>query len=212
DRLVTGNMLLPSAAYASDRRIDAFQRLALQRLAALPGVASASVSWAVPFFGLAEPRKYLVAGHEVPQRGREPVGIINGVSSSYFETVGTRLLSGRVFNDSDTLDSPKVFVINQTMARGLFGGESPIGRRLARADGGTPEWGEIVGVVTDIQSLVPDKITAAYQLYQPLSQEPRPAGVIAVRAAGKAPAALIPDIRNAMAALDAALPLRPLHT
>lgn len=44
----------------------------------------------MPFFGLAEPRKYVVAGREPPEPGHEPAAVINGGSPRYFETVGTR--------------------------------------------------------------------------------------------------------------------------
>src|SRR6185295_13248499 len=60
--LVTANMLLPAATYPSGKEITDLQHLALEHLEALPGVVSASVSWSVPFLGLAEPRKYLVQG------------------------------------------------------------------------------------------------------------------------------------------------------
>ena len=66
DHLVTGTMLLPTATYPSGKEITNFQRLALERLEALPGVQSASISYAMPFFGLAEPRKYVVAGRDTP--------------------------------------------------------------------------------------------------------------------------------------------------
>jgi putative ABC transport system permease protein len=212
DHLVTGTMLLPAAGYRSGREITAFQRLALERLEALPGVASASISYAMPFFGLVEPRKYLVAGRETPQPGHEPVAVINGISPHYFETVGTRLLSGRAFNDGDTLSSPKVFVINQAMAQGLFAGGNPLGRRIAQAGGTTIEWGEIVGVVGDVQSVYPDRITVTpYQLYQPMAQEPRPFNEIAVRTAGLAPSSLVDRIRTTMMSLDQDLPVRKLQ-
>jgi putative ABC transport system permease protein len=159
---------------------------------------------------LTEPRKYHVAGREVPSRP-EPVAVTNGVSPHYFETVGTRVLDGRVFNESDTLTSPKVFVINQAMARGLFGSESPLGRRLAQAGGKTVEWGEVVGVVGDVQSVYPDRVAVPYQLYQPMAQEPRPGNELAVLATGTAPAAVIDGIRTTMAALDADLPVRELQ-
>ena len=211
DHLVAGTMLLPTATYPGGKEISDFQRLALERLEALPGVASASISYAMPFFGLAEPRKYLLAGRKPPQPGQEPAAVINGVSPHYFETVGTRLVSGRSFDERDTLASPKVFVINQAMAQGLFGGESPLGRRIAQAGGNTVEWGEIVGVVGDIQSIYPDRVTVTYQLYQPLAQEPRPFTEIAVRTAGVAPSTLVDSIRTTMAALDPDLPVRRLQ-
>lgn len=98
DHLVTGTVVLPTAAYPGDAEVTEFQRLALERLEALPGVASASVSYSMPFFGLAEPRKVLIEDRETPEPGREPVAVINGVSPLYFETVGTRVLSGRAFS------------------------------------------------------------------------------------------------------------------
>ena len=211
DHLVTGTMLLPTATYPGSKEITDFQRLALERLEALPGVASASISYSVPFFGLAETRKYLVTGREAPQPGHEPAAVINGISPHYFETVGTRLLSGRAFNVGDTLTSPKVFIINEAMARGLFAGQSPLGRRIAQAGGKTVEWGEIVGVVGDIQSVYPDRITVSYQLYQPMAQEPRPGSEVAARTAGIAPSTLVDRIRTTMAALNPDLPVRKLQ-
>jgi putative ABC transport system permease protein len=211
DGLVTGTMVLPPATYPGSKEITDFQRLALQRLEALPGVASASLSYSMPFFGLSEPRKYLVAGRQPPRPGHEPAAVINGVSPRYFDTVGTRVLHGRAFDTGDTLTSAKVFIINQAMARALFAGEDAVGRRIARAGGKTIEWGEIVGVVADVQSVYSDRIAMAYQLYQPLAQEPRPANALAVRAAAVAPSTLIDSIRTTMAALDADLPVRKLQ-
>lgn len=210
DHLVTGTLLLPTATYPGGKETSDFQRLALERLEALPGVASASLSWSMPFFGLAEPRKYLVASRETPPPGHEPVAATNGVSPHYFDTVGTRLLDGRAFGEGDTLASPRVFIINEAMARGLFAGESPLGRRIAQAGGKTIEWGEIVGVVGDVQSVMPDP-AMAYQLYQPIAQEPRQGSEIAVRTAGTAPSTLVHSIRTTIAALDPDLPLRLLQ-
>jgi len=211
DRLVAGSMLLPAAKYPGAGEITAFQRLTLDRLAALPGVESVSLSYRLPFFGLADPRRYVVAGLPRPEPGHEPAALINGVTPRYFETVGTRLLRGRAFGDGDTLASPRVFVINQAMARGLFGDDDPIGRRLGRVDGGAPEWGEIVGVVADVQSVYPDRAAATYQLYQPMAQEPRHFAEIGVRAAGATPSSLVEGIRTAMTALDPDLPVRKLQ-
>src|SRR5207244_3373696 len=117
----------------------------------------------------------------------------------------------RTFNEGDTLTSPRIFIINQAMGRGLFGGESPLGRRIARAGGKTIEWGEIVGVVGDVQSIFPDQVPVPYQLYQPLAQEPRPGSEIAVRAAGTAPSTLVDSIRTTMAVLDPNLPVSELQ-
>src|SRR5262249_10944051 len=55
------------------------------------------------------------------------------------------------------------------------------------------------------------KVTAPYQLYQPMAQEPRPYIELAVRTAGVAPSTLVDDVRTAVAALDADLPVRKLQ-
>jgi predicted permease len=211
DLLVTGNTRLPAAKYPGGKEITDFQRLALERLEALPGVVSASISYSMPFLGMAEPRKYLVEGRATPEPGHEPAALINGVSPHYFETVGTRLLNGRTFSQADTPTSPRVFIINQAMARGLFGNESPVGRRIAQAGGKNVEWGEIVGVVADVQSTDPAPLPVTYQLYQPMAQEPRHYNEIAVRTAGVAPSTLVDGIRSTMAALDPDLPVRKLQ-
>ena len=212
DQLVTGTLVLPTTAYPSDEKVTDFQRLALERLEALPGVESASISYSMPFFGLSEAHRYLVAGRETPQPGHEPSAFINGVSPHYFETVGTRLLDGRTFTAQDTMASPKVFIINQAMASGLFGDDNPIGRRMAQAGGKTVEWGEIVGVVGDVESVSPDRTAVtSYQLYQPLAQEPRRLGQIAVRTARLAPSTLVDGIRTTVMSLDPDLPVRKLQ-
>jgi predicted permease len=211
DQVVMGTVVLPRAGYSDAEKITAFHRLTVDRLEALPGVASASISTFTPFFNWPESRKYLVEGRDLPKTGQEPAAVVNGISPRYFETVGTHVLAGRVFNERDTLASPRVFVISQAMAAGLFGHENPIGRRLAQAGEGALLWGEIVGVVADVKSALPDPGLMTFQLYQPMAQEPRARGEITVRAAGVAPSTLVDSIRTVMAQLDPDLPVRKLQ-
>lgn len=211
EQLLTGTLLLPPGEFPGTAEIAAFQRLAVERLEALPGVRSASLSYAMPFFGLSEPRKYVVDGREAPKPGLEPSAVINGVSPRYFETVGTRVLKGRVFTAADHLAAPRVFIISQSMAAGLFGQDDPLGRRLTQFGTNPPVTGEIVGVVADIQSVFPDRKPVANQLYQPLAQEGRPLNELAVRAAGVAPAAVIDAVRSTMAEIAPDLPVRRLQ-
>ena len=211
ERLVTGGMLLPAAKYSDAEKIAAFHRLTLERLQALPGVAAASISSFTPFFNWRDTRKVLVEGRQLPEPGREPATVVNTVSPRYFDTVGTRLLSGRAFSEQDSASAPRVFIINQAMAKGLFGEENPIGRRLAQAHGEKLQWGEIVGVTEDVVSCVAESIPVTFQLYQPMAQEPRPRGEIAVRTEGAVPPSLVDSIRAVMADLDPDLPIRKLQ-
>lgn len=211
DRLVTGTVVLPSASYGDPEKINTFHRLTLERLQAIPGVTTASISSFTPFFNWGDVRKYIVEGRELPPPGREPAAVVNSISSTYFETYQTRLLAGRTFSDRDILTSPKVFIISQTMATALFGSENPIGRQIAQTGLGPSQWGEIVGIAADVQSVLPDTGPVTLQLYQPMAQEPRPYNEIAVRCASGAPSSLVAPIRNVMSGLDPDLPVRQLQ-
>jgi putative ABC transport system permease protein len=210
EHLVTGTIVLPATTYPGPDRITAFHRLAVERLEALPGVTSASVSSFTPFFNWYDARRFVVEGRQLPERGKEPSAVVNSVSPRYFETVGTRVVAGRIFNERDTSASPRVFVINQVMATGLFGRDNPVGHRLAQAGGDTLQWGEIVGVVADVTSVVPDRSPVTYQLYQAMAQEPRARSEIAVRTSGAPSSALMNDVRASMTGLDQDLPVRKL--
>ncbi|MCU1381592.1 MAG: macB 2 [Acidobacteria bacterium] len=212
DHLVTATILLPAAGYSDPDKITAFHRLTLQRLAAVPGVASVSLSSFTPFFNWPDVRPFIVEGRELPKHGQEPSALVNNVSPRYFDTVGTHLLSGRDFTERDRLSAPKVFIINQAMAKGLFGDDNAIGRRLVRVGVEGAPSGEIVGVAADVRSVMPDEKSVAYQLYQPMAQEPRARSEIEVQAAGVAPAALVAGIRSVMTNLDPDLPVRRLQS
>jgi putative ABC transport system permease protein len=209
--LVTGTVVLPTSSYGDPEKINAFHRLTLERLQAVPGVASVSISSFTPFFNWGDVRKYVVEGRDLPQPGQEPAAAVNSITPSYFDTYQTRLLAGRPFNERDTFTSTKVFIISQTTATALFPNENPIGRRLAQTGSGAAQWGEIVGVAADVKSVLPDSGPVTLQLYQPMSQDPRVYNEIAVRASGAAPSSLVVAIRNVMTQLDPDLPVRQLQ-
>ncbi|MBI3885245.1 MAG: ABC transporter permease [Opitutae bacterium] len=214
DNLITGTVLLPAGQYADAEKISAFHRLTLERLAALPGVASVSISSFTPFFNWTDVRKFFVEGRDRPQPGHEPAAAVNCVSPQYFDAVGTRVLAGRAFRERDNAASTKVYILSETTARTLFGGENPIGRRLAQTNGAGSDdlrWGEVVGVVRDVESSTSDANPVRFHLYQPMAQEPRRQFEISVRTAGVAPASLADSIRAAVASLDPDLPVRQLQ-
>ncbi|MBA3850512.1 MAG: permease, partial [Opitutus sp.] len=95
--------------------------------------------------------------------------------------------------------------------RSLFGGTDAIGRRIAQVSDGEPRWGEVVGIVADVEAAVniPNLITN--QIYQPLAQEPRGRNEIAVRTSAATPSTVIDRIRETMAQLDPDLPVRQLQ-
>ena len=210
--VATGTILLPSGKYSDAEKITAFHLLAKERLAAVPGVASVSISSFTPFLTWPDTRKFIVEGRQRPEPGFEPAAATNCVSEQYFDTFATRVLAGRAFNESDTAVSSKVFIISQTTARALFSNEDPIGRRLAQVDGANLRSGEIVGVVADVKPVVSDRSPVIFQVYQPMAQEPRARNELSVRTNGVAPAAVVESIRTTIAQLDPDLPIRSLQS
>ncbi len=210
ENLITGTFLLPDGTYPDPDDITAFQTRALERLRALPGVAAAGLSTSPPFFNWSESRRFIVEGQLPPEAGREPAAMINAITPDYLSTVGTRLLAGRDFDQRDRTGSPRVFVINQSMANTLFPGADPIGRRIAQVSDTGHEWGEVVGVVEDVRNVLPEAVTVPFQLYVPMTQEPRTYNEIAVRFRSTTATTVVPAIRALMSELDPDLPIRNL--
>lgn len=118
----------------------------LDRLNALPGVESASLSRLQLFSGYWG-RSVAVPGHA---NGAEDSRVsCNTIAPRFFATMGIPLLSGRDFTPADAANAPKVVIISESMAQHYFRGENPIGRHFGfTGDDGTDV--EIVGVVKDI--------------------------------------------------------------
>jgi predicted permease len=201
--LITGTVNLASARYNSADAIVGFHTQLRERLLAVPGVANVSVSYEEPLYNAPSQRGYFVVGRDVPKPGHEAVAFTNGVSASYFDTVGTRLLRGRYFDQIDTPTSPPVVIINDTMARALFPGENPIGRQLGLVGSKPLFTVEIVGVVEDVRPPQAQPSPIVFQVYKPFPQEAWQYVTIAVRATdpAKVPSLLDP-IRRAVTALD----------
>ena len=134
------------------QRAEIFKQT-LESLRALPGVRSASRSDSTPLAGAVGASYLQIDGEAAPVADRELV-VFNEVTSDYFETLGTRLLAGRDFTTHDTVNSPKVALVNESFARKYFHGQSPVGRRYRAEDGnklGDPV--EIIAIVRDVKYL-----------------------------------------------------------
>jgi predicted permease len=128
------------------RRIDVY-REALARARALPGVAHASLSVGLPF-DLAFSQRVRVPGRDSIPRLKSGVPRISAVTSDYFETVGTPILKGRAFNESDRVGSKPVAIVSALMASTIWPGEDAIGKCLYTGDG-DPPCARIVGIAGD---------------------------------------------------------------
>ncbi|HWA28951.1 MAG TPA: ABC transporter permease [Lacunisphaera sp.] len=208
DGMVSGYVSLPLGRYGEDAARNVFFEKLAAGLAANPRFTHAALSSSLPTQGYNSSTSLVAEDKPQPPRGQEPLMNIVFVSPTYFETVGVRLLQGRNFTADDRSGAPRVAIINESLARALWPGENPIGRRLGDADPVKPDWRIIVGVVNDVtfpgQLNPPD---TRFQLYAPLLQDSWNFFAIAARGHG-APDELERELRQAVAAVD---PDQPVH-
>jgi putative ABC transport system permease protein len=161
---------LPDSRYPELPERAEFVNSVLERVRALAGVQSVAAAGTLPF-DPAPDTDLELEGH-VYEPGNEPDAEILTASPEYFRTMGIRLLAGRTFSPQDIPGSPTALVINQTMARRFWPGESPLGKRVVMKDWGPPLPGEIVGVVSDVKqdSLETDTQPAIYYSFAQFSQ------------------------------------------
>ncbi|HKQ78407.1 MAG TPA: ABC transporter permease, partial [Blastocatellia bacterium] len=122
----------------------------LDRLRATPGVSSAAGVAFLPMGKEPRPaRDYFIQGRPEGQLGERPKAELQAITPGFFKTLEIPIRAGRDFDRTDTLERPPVAVINETLARAAFPGESPLGRFIRRNS--KAPWMEIIGVVTDIR-------------------------------------------------------------
>jgi putative ABC transport system permease protein len=132
--------------------VVAFERRLQAAFAAIPGVQSATAGLFFPLTGgytpirwgtesaIGDPGKFLAADFQV-------------VLPGYFETVGTPLLAGRTFIDSDNAPDRKLVIVDQALAAKAFPAANAVGNRiLVRINTPVAEWVEIVGVVGHVRT------------------------------------------------------------
>jgi predicted permease len=170
------------------------------RIAALPGAKAASIARVVPFPDSGGgATKVALAPGELPSQTAGTAVWFNAVDNGYFRVMGVPVLLGRAFERQDTAASEKVAIVNQTLAKKLFGREDVIGRHL-RIGRQQPADLEIVGVAGDGKYADVTETPQPY-LYLPLTQEEQSEVTLIVTTA-RDPAALLPTVRAALRQAD----------
>jgi putative ABC transport system permease protein len=192
------------SGYSREQLSRPYQEL-LARLAAIPGVRSASLSARNPISGAAASRLATVEGH--PERPEERrYLLLNWVSPKYFETLGTPLLAGRDFQLQD--QGHRVAIVNQAMARYYFADGNPLGKHFT-FDGEDRPY-EIVGMVVDAKYY---EMREASQrtVYLNTFQEGRPASEFVLRTSVE-PASVAGAVRRTVRDLLKTVPVVKMTT
>jgi predicted permease len=209
DRVLIADVALPDAAYPEEPSRVAFFTALVERLSGLPGVRSAGAISFLPLSGERSATGLLVEGRPRPPPGHGPTADVRAVTPGYLDAMRIPLRAGRGILPSDAAGRPAVAVVGERLARTLFPGEDPIGRRIAY-EWDEDVWVEIVGVAADVRHGGP--ATDPYlEVYLPLAQFPYARMSVVLRAGGD-PAALAAAVRREVRLLDRDLPVARIRT
>ncbi len=194
----------PQEVGYDETRTASFYRDVLLRVRSLPGVESASLAYSMPLGYYNVAQRLETEGQQIVPDEDLPVADYNLVDASYQRTMGLQLLRGRWISQTDDDGKRPVAVVNESLARRLWAGEDPLGKRLRFSDGPGP-WLEVIGVTTD------GKYGSVLEqprpfLYVPQSLEYRSLHVLHVRTAGE-PQRIAPLVTEAVRQLGPEVPV-----
>ncbi|MGD2069394.1 MAG: ABC transporter permease, partial [Gemmatimonadota bacterium] len=206
ENVVAARVALQGPAYDGQEPDVRFFTSLVDELRGSPGVEAAGGITFLPFTDLASATSYQVADQPVPDPEDMPVTEVRNVVGSYFESVGMRLLEGRLLDDRDRADGRDVVVVSRALAEAHWPGESAIGKRVLL------QWAEqedleIVGVVEDARHYGLD-VDPRPTLFLPYAQQPYfPFMYVTVRSASLTVAQVTRVLEEAVGRLDPAVPV-----
>src|SRR5688572_27342026 len=200
NNVLTMRMGLTPGKYAQgEPRAQVFKQ-AVEKIKAVPGVESAGGVLSMPLGGdtFNVGRSWIREGRPfTPEESANAT--YNVITPDYFHALQAPLVAGRAFTDQDNNDSSKVVIVNETMARLGWPGESPIGKRITIwRDEKFPR--EVVGVVGDTKASLDTE--AGPQMYVPYAQDSNWSGMSLVIRTNGDPAAATAAVRSEIRSLD----------
>ena len=214
DNLLIVSVGLPQARYGQPGALEAgFSRID-QAIAAVPGVKAVGRTSLAPVVG---GQWWNCNAWRPGSNGHDAgayVANMRSANNGYFEMLGTPVLRGRTFNNTDVAEGAPVAVVTQQLAHDLSGDKDPIGQQIASCVSGNPDkpaWRTVVGVVGDTRARGRAS-EPPRELYMPAAQWPAN-NSMAYLVRGAVPvASLTPAIRRAVASVDPLLALsgRPI--
>lgn len=193
-----------------EARARGFYRRALDRVEALPGVKSASLSEnRLLRGGIIRQQIFLEGQDEALEVGGRAIHRTNAVFPGFFETAGIPLLRGRDFDEGLRADGPLVAIVNETLARIAWPGEDAVGKRF-RFDYPDRPLLEVIGVARDIKYRQIHEVTQGF-VYLPEIQRHASAMTLHVRAEGH-PSQILQAVREEVHRLAPELPLADVRT
>jgi predicted permease len=199
DNLATLVVSPSQEEYAKDPQKIALEQQLLERISALPGVSSVSITNKLPVGDGDTTTTFRIVGR--PFHGEHNEVAYRQVSTGYFRTLQARLLEGRYFTAADDATKPRVVLINRAFARQYFPGEDCVGKRVNFDDGKPEDEMRIVGMIDDIRE-GPLDVEARGAMYVPFEQHTPWAAFSIVSRTSVDPQSLLPVLAAAVHQID----------
>jgi putative ABC transport system permease protein len=216
-RLTTFGLVLPGSTYPNAQAVADFFARVQRDVAAVPGVQSVAAMQGLPPNRQVNANDTDLENYMKTKESDPPENIdyYQTVTPAYLTTMGIPLVDGRDFAASD-IGGPAVVLVNETLARSYFPGQSAIGRRLRPGFNDQIPWFTIVGVVRDVKQGGVDKKTGT-EIYFLADQAPSlkrfpPRSMNVVVRSNLPIDALAPNLRRVVSSLDPSLPLVRMRT
>ena len=208
DHLILFSINPPASRYDAGKNVQLHAGLE-EDFAAIPGVQAVTTA-SVVYIGHGMSRGlFLLPGEKFDENKPQAVDL-NVVGNSFFATMVIPIVAGRAFDAQDTATSPKVAIINQSLARTRFPNVNPIGKEFKTGDDAAG-WFRIVGICADNRyvNLRDDPPPQLFLLYR---QQSDAGGMNYAIRTRLEPAALVPALRQVVEKVDRDLPIVDIHT
>ncbi|MFZ0964974.1 MAG: ABC transporter permease [Terriglobia bacterium] len=211
DHVLTMGISLPAEKYSKPEQVRAFYRDVLDRVSKLPGVQAAGAVDLLPLSGAGNSGTTTIDTREVPPEAATPEADQRTVTPGYFQAMGIALVGGRYIDERDSVQSPPVAVVDQTLAKTYWPGEDAVGKRLHRG-GASPSahWATVVGVVRHVRYRTLDA-QSRVEVYWPETQNPNQSMSLAIRTS-QDPLQLAVAVQKEVATVDPEQPAYQIRT
>ena len=209
--VLTLELTMTGRKYSDGRAVQSAYRQLWDQLDRLPGVSASGGVTALPLSGYFSWGGITVEGRTPPPGEKFINADQRIVGGRYFEAMNIPLLKGRLFNDQDNAEHPRVIVIDEYMAQQFWPNEDAVGKRVRIGDAkSTTPWQTVVGVVGRVKQYTLES-DGRIALYIPQTQSPSRAMYVVVNGAGD-PAGLSAPVKKAIREMDPDLPLYRVRT
>jgi len=198
----------PLTAAFDDQQHAAFFQASLERIRNLPGVKEAAMTQRYPLGPPHNATMMLRVQGAENFRPPQPISV-TAISQDYFHVMRIRLLQGRVFGDRDVASAPGAVIINDSLARMVFGTREPIGQHISFTPPPAP-WSEVVGVVGDMRDNAIEEGPAP-EIFVPYLQQGSFSMTFALRTESN-PLMVLGTVRGAVLSIDKNQPLSDATT